>query len=118
MTFIGIIFITLAKILHLIVNLYSFIVLGAVIISWVRPDPSNPIVRFLIQTTEPVFKLVRSRLPKSFMTTGLDFTPIIVFVILIIIDTFVSGTLMEIGIQLRHNPTSIINSIGQDVPNF
>lgn len=107
MTFIGIIFITVAKVLHLIINMYSFIVLGAVIISWVRPDPTNPIVRFLIQTTEPLFSFIRARLPRFLLGTGLDFTPIIVFILLIVLDTLIVESLMEIGIQLRHNPTAM-----------
>lgn len=106
MTFLGIIFITLAKILHLIINLYSFIVLGAVIISWLRPDPSNPIVRFLIQTTEPLFSFIRARLPRFLMGTGLDFTPIIVFILLVIFDTLIVESLMEIGVRLRYNTTA------------
>jgi YggT family protein len=113
MSIIGLLLITLAKVLHLIVNVYTFIVLGAVIISWVKPDPYNPIVRFLNQATEPVFSFIRSKMPSALNSTGMDFTPIIVFVALIVVDTFFVQLIMDIGIELRHSPVAmdVINNM-------
>ena len=57
--------------------LYSYVIIAAALISWVSPDPRNPIVRFLRQITEPVLAPVRRMLP-PWKTGGLDLSPIIV----------------------------------------
>lgn len=57
--------------------LYTWIIIVAALISWVSPDPFNPVVRFLRQVTEPVLAPVRRRLP-PWKTGGLDFSPLIV----------------------------------------
>jgi YggT family protein len=59
-----------------ILNLYFWIVFIAVILSWIEPNPYNPIVRFLYSVTEPVFDFVREHLPVVF--GGIDFSPMIV----------------------------------------
>lgn len=101
MSFVGTIFIALAKVVDLVVGLYTLIVAGAVIISWVRPDPYNPIVRFLYSATKPVFSLCRRYLPRFFYRTGLDWTPLIVIIILVFLKTIISDTLFDIGYSLR-----------------
>ncbi len=101
MSLLGTLLIALAKVIGLIINMYTFIVTGAVIISWVRPDPYNPIVQFLHSATEPVFKKVRSILPPSFFKTGLDITPLLVIIILVFLETILTTTLMDWGIKLR-----------------
>ncbi|MFO1518575.1 MAG: YggT family protein [bacterium] len=94
---IGYLIISLAKILSLLVNIYTFIIAGAVIISWVNADPYNPIVRFLRQATEPIFWRVRRILPQFLFRTGLDFTPIVVLILLILIENVVVNLLFEWG---------------------
>jgi YggT family protein len=96
----GNILVTFAKILSMIINVYTYIILGAVIISWVRADPSNPIVRFLRQVTEPLFYQVRRIMPRFLFRTGLDFAPLIVLVLLVVADNLVVGTLYHYGQQL------------------
>ena len=70
-----------ALILDQLLQIYSFVVLVSVLLSWVHPDPSNPIVRFLRSATEPVFDWVRRRLPFT-MVGMMDLSPIAVFVVL------------------------------------
>jgi len=53
----------LAKILGLALNIYMWIVIARAILSWVNPDPYNPIVRFLYNATEPVLYAIRRRMP-------------------------------------------------------
>jgi len=101
MSFLGLIFIALSKVISLIVGIYTFIVAGAVIVSWVRPDPYNPIVNFLYQATEPVFSRVRRFLPSFLYKTGIDWTPMVVIIVLIFLETVISGTLSDIGFRLR-----------------
>src|SRR5512133_2306509 len=54
---------TLAKISDILLTIYLYIIIGRAIISWVNPDPYNPIVNFLYRATEPVLAKVRNKLP-------------------------------------------------------
>jgi len=87
--------IAIAKILNIIINIYTFVVAFAVLLSWVNPDQYNPIVRILRQLTEPVFWRVRRFLPKALFRTGIDFSPLVVLFILIILQT--------VGVQLLYD---------------
>jgi YggT family protein len=60
-----------------VLGLYSWVIIAAALITWVSPDPRNPIVMFLRQVTEPVLAPVRRFLP-PWKTGGLDFSPLIV----------------------------------------
>ena len=60
-----------------LLGLYSWVIIAAALITWVSPDPRNPIVMFLRQVTEPVLAPVRCFLP-PWKTGGLDFSPLIV----------------------------------------
>ena len=91
----------LAKILHLLINLYTFIVAISVLLSWVNPDPYNPIVKTLRQMTEPIFYYIRRFLPRALFRTGFDFTPMIVLFILIMLDTVVVQLLYDLAASLH-----------------
>jgi YggT family protein len=60
-----------------LLGLYSWVIIAAALITWVSPDPRNPVVMFLRQVTEPVLGPVRRLLP-PWKTGGLDFSPLIV----------------------------------------
>lgn len=90
-----------AKILHLLINTYTFVVAVAVLLSWVRPDPYNPIVRTLNLLTEPLFAWVRRKLPSVFFRTGLDFSPMILLFTLILLDTVLVQFLYDYALSLR-----------------
>jgi YggT family protein len=62
-----------------LLDLYSYIIIAAALISWVSPDPRNPIVQFLYKVTEPVLRPVRNLLP-PWKTGGLDLSPLIVII--------------------------------------
>jgi len=91
----GYLLISVAKVLQLLINIYTFIIAGVVIVSWVGADPYNPIVRFLRQATEPVFGRVRRLLPQALFRTGLDFTPMIVLILLILVENVLVNLLYE-----------------------
>lgn len=82
----GSLLITILRILSPIVWIYFWIITISAFISWVNPDPYNPIVRFLRQVTEPVFRQVRRILPRAFFRSRIDFTPMIVGLILLLIQ--------------------------------
>ena len=71
--------------LLLAVELYTYVVLASVILSWVRLEPSNPFVKFVSALTEPVLKPIREVLPKSL---GIDFSPLVLLLALSIIRRF------------------------------
>ena len=69
---------SLYQLVSLFFQIYTFIVIGRVIISWVNPDPYNPIVRFLYSATEPVLQRIRRILPLQF--SGIDLSPIVLLI--------------------------------------
>ena len=79
-----------AKILDIALTLYMWIIIGRAVISWVNPDPYNPIVRFLNSSTEPVLYQIRRRIPLHF--GGFDFTPILVILAIVFLPFLPSVT--------------------------
>lgn len=89
-----------AKILHLLISIYTFVVAFSVLLSWVSPDPRNTVVHILRSLTEPVFWQVRRILPRVLFRTGIDFSPIIVLFILILLDTVAVQLLYDLAHSL------------------
>ncbi|WP_419779200.1 YggT family protein [Maridesulfovibrio sp.] len=85
-----------AKVLSLVLNLYMWVVIISALITWVNPDPYNPIVRFLRTVTEPVFAKVRQFLP--FVNIGgFDLSPIVVLLAIQMIDIALVGNLTRLA---------------------
>lgn len=74
----------LGGIVHSLLTVYIWILIIGALLSWVRPDPYNPIVQIIYRLTEPAYKLVRRLMPTVF--NGLDLAPIILIIILNVID--------------------------------
>lgn len=96
MFIIGYLLAAIARVLDIVLNIYLWIVVARAILSWVNPDPYNAIVRFIHSATEPVLYQIRSRLPVSF--GGIDFSPILVFLIIIFLQNFVVSTLVRLSV--------------------
>jgi YggT family protein len=90
--------IAIARILDIGLSVYMYIVIARAIISWVNPDPYNPIVRFLNSVTEPVLLRIRRKLPLFF--GGMDFSPIVVILAIIFIQSFVVQSLVQMATRL------------------
>jgi YggT family protein len=88
-----------AGVLDWVLTIYMGIVIIAALISWVNPDPYNPIVRFLYSMTEPVFGMIRRRLP--FPPMRIDFSPLIVILIIFFLQLFLVKTLHDIAVGLQ-----------------
>ena len=71
-----------------LIEIYSYVVLIRVLISWFNPNPDNPLVQFLRGVTDPALDTVRSFLPRFFWSTGIDFTPIVLFFLLKLVVVF------------------------------
>ena len=87
-----------AKIIDIGLTLYMWIIIARAVISWVNPDPYNPIVRFLTSVTEPVLYQIRRRLPINL--GGLDLSPILVILAIIFIQSFLVRSLAEMASRL------------------
>jgi len=70
------------KIISSLVNIYMWVVIIRVLISWINPDPYNPIVQFLRSVTDPAIEGLRRMLPRFLWSSGLDFTPLILILLL------------------------------------
>jgi YggT family protein len=89
----------LANVIDIALSIYMWIVIVSALISWVNPDPFNPIVRFLYGITEPLFNFVRRHLPLPQM--GIDFSPLIVLLAIVFLQQFLVKTLLQIASALR-----------------
>lgn len=98
MFIIGNLFKALAIILHYVLNFYMWIVIARAVLSWVNPDPYNPIVRFLASVTDPVLYAIRRRLPVFF--GGIDFSPMLVILAIVFLDNFLVPTLLRLAFNL------------------
>lgn len=94
----GYFILALANVLHYVLFFYMWIIIARAVLSWVSPDPYNPIVRFIYKVTEPVMYQVRSRLPVSF--GGIDFAPVVVILIIYFLQVFVVNSLMRFSQSL------------------
>ena len=71
-----------------LLTVYTYVVIVAVVISWINPDPYNPIVRFLRAVTEPALARIRRFVPDVLWSTGLDFTPLFLILLLQLVIWF------------------------------
>ena len=84
-----------AVVLDYVLTFYMWIVIARAVLSWVNPDPYNPIVRFIHNVTEPVMDRIRSRLPVNF--GGIDFSPIVIILGVVFLQQFVVNSLLRLS---------------------
>lgn len=89
----------LANIVNLLLQAYFWIIIARAVLSWVNPDPLNPIVRFLYRVTEPVLRPIRRRLPT--MQMGLDLSPMLVILAIYFLQSFLVESLRDLALSLR-----------------
>ena len=88
----------LAYILDLGLTIYMWLIIARALLSWVNPDPYNPIVRFLYNVTEPVLGWVRRRVPIVF--GGLDLSPILVLLAIVFLQKFLVASLLDLAYRI------------------
>ena len=91
--------VAVATVLEYVLVFFMFITIARAVLSWVSPDPYNPIVRFIHNVTEPVLYQIRKRLPM--MYGGIDFSPIVVILIIIFLRIFLVDSLEGLAGSLR-----------------
>ena len=90
--------VALARIIDLILTLYMWIIIFRAVISWVNPNPYNKIVIFLYRFTEPVLRPVRRILP--FRNMGIDFSPLLVILVIIFLQYFLVESIIQLARRL------------------
>ncbi|MEJ2136288.1 MAG: YggT family protein [Desulfofustis sp.] len=85
----------LAGIVDFLLTAYMWVIIGRAVISWVNADPYNPIVRFLYEITEPVLGRIRRVIPVSM--GSIDFSPVIVIVIILFLQSFLVPTMQQMA---------------------
>jgi YggT family protein len=88
----------LAKLVEILLGAYMWIVIGRAILSWVNPDPYNPIVRFLHDVTEPLLSRIRRMLPA--LGGSIDFSPMILILAIYFLMSFLVPTLKHMAAAL------------------
>lgn len=96
---IGNLVLSIAQLLNMLFTLISWLIIIRAIISWVNPDPFNPIVQFLYKTTEPILMPIKRFFHMQFW--AIDISPLIAIFILIFMQNFIVRTLMDFGASLR-----------------
>lgn len=87
-----------AKVLDVVLNIYMWVIIIRALISWVNPDPYNPIVQFLTRVTEPVLRPIRKLVPPY--KIGIDLSPLIAILIIIFLQYAVVETLRRVGYSM------------------
>ena len=98
MYIVGYFLMAVANVLNFVLLFFMWIVIARAILSWVNPDPYNPIVRFIHNVTEPVLYQVRKKIPINF--GGIDFSPIIVILVVYFLRDFVVSSLVRFSESL------------------
>ncbi|HYM37673.1 MAG TPA: YggT family protein [Nitrospiraceae bacterium] len=88
----------LAKILEIVLQLYMWIIIARALVSWVNPDPWNPIVQFLERVTEPVLSPIRQRLGWGM---GIDLSPLVAILIIYFLQYALVGSLYEMAVRMH-----------------
>ncbi len=86
--------ISILQFISLIINLYIWVVIIAALITWVQPNPYNPIVRFLWNVTEPVYRVIRRYIPTNF--GGFDIAPIILILALQFLEILINNIITRL----------------------
>jgi YggT family protein len=84
-----------AQMVQMIIGVYIFIVVARALISWVGPDPYNPIVRFLHNATDPVLNRIRRLIPLQF--GGFDFSPLLLLLVLFFFQRLIDRFLWRLS---------------------
>lgn len=90
--------IALARVIDVVLTIYLWVVIIGAVISWVNPDPYNPIVRFLRRATEPILRPIRRLLPVSGF--GVDFSPVVLILIIYFLQWFLVKSMIQIAARL------------------
>jgi YggT family protein len=88
-----------ARLLDLVLWAYMWLIIIRALLSWVNPDPWNPVVQFLTRVTEPVLAPIRRRVPSWRM--GIDLSPLVAILAIYFVQWFLVDTLKDMAWRMR-----------------
>jgi len=95
----GNIILGIARVLNVVLTVYMWVIIIRALISWVSPDPYNPLVQILTKLTEPVLTPIRRLVPPY--KVGIDFSPFIAVLVILFLQYAVIDTLKRIGYSMN-----------------
>lgn len=95
--------------LNVLINIFIFLFIARAILSWVSPDPMNPIVQFINNTTEPALRRIREKVPPLGF---LDVSVILAIVALYFLQAFLVQSLYEYGYSFKGAPRAVSSGVG------
>jgi YggT family protein len=98
MFIVGYFFLAIATVINYVLLFFMLVVLARAVLSWVNPDPYNPIVRFITSVTEPVLYRIRRVLPVTY--GGIDLSPVVVFLAIVFLKEFLVRSLITLSEML------------------
>ena len=92
-----------AAVLHWVLQAYIWVIIIRALLSWVNPDPWNPIVQTLNRLTDPLLDPIRRRLVqvKGYGGIGIDLSPLLLIAVVYVLDLFIVATLQDLSMRLR-----------------
>ena len=93
--------IALGQLLKTVAGLYMIVVIASAVITWFPVHPWHPAVRLLRGLTEPVYERIRKYMPDILWNTGIDFTPLIVLLVLYFLNAWIFQTILDTGMSMR-----------------
>jgi YggT family protein len=87
-----------ARILDIVLSAYMWVIIIRAVLSWVNPDPYNPIVRALYSITDPVLSWMRRRFP--LMAGSIDFSPMVAILVILFLRYFLVQTLFDMAVRM------------------
>ena len=91
--------IALARVLEILLTFYMWVLIARAVISWVNPDPYNPLVQFLYKVTEPILYPIRRLL--GTYAIGIDLSPMVAILIMIFLNNFLIRSLVQLAERVR-----------------
>jgi YggT family protein len=88
----------LARVLEMVLTLYMWVIIARALVSWVNPDPWNPIVQFLDRVTEPVLAPIRRWIG---WRMGIDLSPLVAILIIYFLQYALVGSLYEMAMRMH-----------------
>lgn len=98
MSIFGNLIIVLANFLDIFFTVYSFVIIVSAVLSWVNPDPYNPIVRFIYRITEPFLHPIRKMIP---LRLPIDISPMILLLLIYLLQQFLIPSIIEFGYRVK-----------------
>jgi YggT family protein len=90
-----------AQVLDVVLQIYMWILIARAVLSWVNPDPRNPIVAFLGAVTDPLLRVIRRRLPMSLRYFPLDIAFLVLIGLVLFTRYFLVQSLQDYALLLR-----------------